>query len=120
MRGTRRADGVLVMLAGMPNVTAGDLTILTDAFRSAGGQVRAASGQSLHEEVTRLEGDVGARQIIEACGFPIIDIDIGVAAALDVDTPEAVNCQGPRPSAAGESVDDRLLSKSGLSAQRAS
>jgi molybdenum cofactor cytidylyltransferase len=94
------------MLADIPNVTAGDLRTLIDAFRSADGQaiVRACSQgkrgnpailpQSLHEQVTRLEGDVGPRQIIEACGFPIIDINIGAAAALDVDTPEAVISAG--------------------------
>jgi molybdenum cofactor cytidylyltransferase len=32
-----RADGVLVMLADMPNVTAGDLTTLIDAFQTANG-----------------------------------------------------------------------------------
>ncbi len=103
---SRRADGVLVMLADMPNVTAGDLTILIETFRSAGGQaiVRAASQgkrgnpvilpRSLHEEVNRLEGDVGARQIIESCGFSVINVDIGDAADLDVDTPEAVIAAG--------------------------
>ncbi len=102
----RRADGVLVMLADMPNVTAGDLTILIEAFRSAGGQaiMRAASQgkrgnpvilpRSLHEEVKRLEGDVGARQLIDSCGLAVIDVDIGDAAYLDVDTPKAVIAAG--------------------------
>jgi len=40
--------------------------------------------------VLRLEGDVGARHIIETSGVPVVDIDIGDAAHLDVDTPEAV------------------------------
>ncbi len=101
-----RADGVLVMLADMPNVAASDLTTLIDVFRAAGGQaiVCAASQskrgnpvilpQSLHEEVTQLEGDVGARQFIESCGLAVIDIDIGDRAILDVDTPEAVIAAG--------------------------
>ncbi|MGV2168849.1 nucleotidyltransferase family protein [Agrobacterium tumefaciens] len=100
------ADGVLVMLADMPNVTADHLTILIETFRSALAQtiVRASSQgkpgnpvilpMSLHQEVTRLEGDVGARHIIEACSFPIIDVAIGSAAALDVDTPEEVIAAG--------------------------
>ncbi|TDR34159.1 molybdenum cofactor cytidylyltransferase [Aquamicrobium defluvii] len=102
----RRADGVLVMLADMPDVTAGDLTTLISAFRTAGGHavVRAASQgkrgnpvilpQSLHEEVTLLEGDVGARQIIESCGLAVIEVEIGDGAVLDVDTPEAVIAAG--------------------------
>jgi molybdenum cofactor cytidylyltransferase len=101
-----RADGVLVMLADMPNVTADDLMTLIDAFRSASGQaiVRAASRekrgnpvilpQSLNEQVIQLEGDVGARQVINSCGLAVIDVDIGDGAALDVDTPEAVIAAG--------------------------
>jgi CTP:molybdopterin cytidylyltransferase MocA len=34
----RRAEGVPVMLADIPNVTAGHLTKLIGAFRTAGGQ----------------------------------------------------------------------------------
>lgn len=103
---TRWADGVLVMLADMPQVTAEDLKLLIAAFRKAGGQaiVRAVSQgkrgnpvilpQSLHDEVMRLEGDVGARHIIESSGLAVIDVDIGDAAHLDVDTPEAVIAAG--------------------------
>jgi molybdenum cofactor cytidylyltransferase len=103
---TRLADGVLVMLADMPQVTAEDLKLLIAAFRKAGGQaiVRAVSQgkrgnpvilpQSLHDEVMRLEGDVGARHIIESSGLVVVDVDIGDAAHLDVDTPEAVIAAG--------------------------
>jgi len=101
-----RADGVLVMLADMPQVTAGDLKLLIAAFRKVGEQaiVRAVSQgkrgnpvilpQSLHDAVMRLEGDVGARHIIESSGLAVIDVDIGDAAHLDVDTPEAVIAAG--------------------------
>jgi molybdenum cofactor cytidylyltransferase len=44
--------------------------------------------------VLRLEGDVGARAIIESAGLPVVDVDIGPAAHLDVDTPEAVTAAG--------------------------
>ncbi|UXT84577.1 NTP transferase domain-containing protein [Agrobacterium tumefaciens] len=102
----RSADGVLVMLADMPGVTVGDLNLLIAAFRSASGRaiVRAVSRgkrgnpvilpRSLGDAVMRLEGDVGARHIIETSGLPIIDVDIGDAAHLDVDTPEAVEAAG--------------------------
>jgi molybdenum cofactor cytidylyltransferase len=102
----RDADGVLVMLADMPGVTAGDLDALISAFRSASGRaiVRAVSRgkrgnpvilpRSLGDAVMRLEGDVGARHIIETSGLPVIDVDIGDAAHLDVDTPEAVLAAG--------------------------
>lgn len=101
-----RADGVLVMLADMPRVTASDLRTLIAAFRASGGEaiVRAVSQgkrgnpvilpQSLHDEVLRLTGDVGARHIIEASRLPVIDVDIGDAAHLDVDTPDAIIAAG--------------------------
>jgi len=98
----RDADGILVMLADMPGVSSDDLDKLMAAFRQSGGQsiIRAVSRgkrgnpvilpKSLFDAVLRLEGDVGARQIIETSGVPVVDIDIGDAAHLDVDTPEAV------------------------------
>ncbi len=102
----RDADGILVMLADMPGVSSDDLDGLIAAFRRARGQsiVRAVSRgkrgnpvilpKSLFDVVMRLEGDVGARHIIETSGVPVVDIDIGDAAHLDVDTPEAVIAAG--------------------------
>jgi len=102
----RDANGVLVMLADMPAVTVDDLDALISSFRVASGKaiVRAVSRgkrgnpvilpRSLGEAVMRLEGDVGARHLIEASGIPVIDVDIGDAAHLDVDTPEAVIAAG--------------------------
>lgn len=102
----RDADGVLVMLADMPGVTVADLNALIAAFRAASGRaiVRAVSNgkrgnpvilpRSLGDAVMRLEGDIGARHIIETSGLPVIDVDIGDAAHLDVDTPEAVMAAG--------------------------
>lgn len=96
------ADGVLVMLADMPGVTGYDIHRLVTAFRTAGGRsiVRAVSQgkrgnpvilpRALYPALRRLEGDTGARTIIETAGLPVIDVEIGEAAHLDVDTPEAV------------------------------
>jgi CTP:molybdopterin cytidylyltransferase MocA len=52
----RRAEGVPVMLADIPNVTAGHLTKLIGAFRTAGGQAieRAASQGRRGNPVMRL------------------------------------------------------------------
>ncbi|WFU03566.1 molybdopterin-binding/glycosyltransferase family 2 protein [Rhizobium sp. CB3171] len=102
----QRADGALVMLADMPGVTSDDLKTLIAAFRKANGQaiVRAVSRgkrgnpvilpRAVFDAVMRLEGDVGARHIIETAGLAVIDVDIGDAAHLDVDTPEAVLAAG--------------------------
>ena len=105
-RAAQQADGVLVMLADMPGITSDDLRALIAAFRKANGQaiVRAVSSgkrgnpvilpRSVLNAVMRLEGDVGARHIIETSGLSVIDVDIGDAAHLDVDTPEAVVAAG--------------------------
>lgn len=93
---------VLVHLADMPRVSSEDLRLLLAAFRKAGGNVivRAVSGgkrgnpvilpRSTFAAIRKLSGDVGARQIIETSGLPVIDVEIGPAAHFDVDTPEAV------------------------------
>lgn len=104
--GMMERDGLMVLLADMPGVTTGDLTALIDAFRAAQGQaiVRAVSNgkrgnpvilpRATYAEILKLQGDIGARHIIETSGLAVIDIEIGAAAHLDVDTPEAVIAAG--------------------------
>jgi molybdenum cofactor cytidylyltransferase len=100
------ADGLLVLLADMPAVTADDISKLAGAFVEAGGGsiVRAVSNgkrgnpvilpKSVFAAVSRLKGDIGARPIIEKSGLPVLDIEIGPAAHLDTDTPEAIIAAG--------------------------
>ncbi|MFF0953089.1 NTP transferase domain-containing protein [Rhizobium leguminosarum] len=100
------AEGILVMLADMPGVSTTHLDALISAFRNAGGEavVRAVSRgkpgnpvilpRSLNHAVLGLEGDVGARDIIAASGLPVLDVDVGDAALLDVDTPDEVLAAG--------------------------
>ena len=100
------ADGVLVMLADMPAIATAHVDSLISAFAKAGGGVfvRSVSDgkrgnpiiipRAAYPAVLRLEGDVGARALIESSGLPVIDVDIGPAAHLDVDTPEAVTAAG--------------------------
>lgn len=104
--GARNAQGVLVMLADMPGVTTADLDMMITAFRTSSGQavVRAVSKgkrgnpvilpRSLADAVLRLVGDVGARHIVETSGLPMIDVDIGDAAHLDIDTSQDVIAAG--------------------------
>ncbi len=96
------ASGVLVMLGDMPGVSPADLDRLIDAFRSSGGRsvVRASHDgrrgnpvilpRSLFAAVSHLEGDTGARHLVEAEGLDVIDVEIGVGAFVDVDTREAL------------------------------
>lgn len=99
-------DGVAVMLADMPHVTGADVRRLLDAFAASGGQavVRAVSGgkrgnpvvlpRGTFSAILQLEGDVGARHIVESVGLDVVDVEIGAAAHVDVDTPEAVLAAG--------------------------
>ena len=99
-------DGVVVMLADMPHVTGEDVRRLLDAFAASGGEVivRAVSAgkrgnpvvlpRSTFAAIGELEGDVGARHIVESAGLEVVDVEIGEAAHIDVDTPEAVLAAG--------------------------
>ncbi|MBY3211291.1 nucleotidyltransferase family protein [Rhizobium laguerreae] len=100
------AEGILVMLADMPDISTTHLDALISAFRNSRGEavVRAASQgkpgnpvilpRSLNQAVLRLQGDVGARDIIATSGLPVLDVDVGDAALLDVDTPDEVLAAG--------------------------
>lgn len=96
------AAGVLVVLGDMPGVSPSDLDRLIDAFRASGGRsvVRAAHDgrrgnpvilpRSLFAAVSHLEGDTGARHLVEAEGLDVVDVEIGAGAFVDVDTREAL------------------------------
>ncbi|AGB73126.1 MULTISPECIES: nucleotidyltransferase family protein [Rhizobium] len=95
-------DGVLVMLADMPGILTEHIDCIVQAFQKSGGEaiVRASFGDTpghpvlfprlLYGHLMRLEGDVGAREVIGDSELPIVMIDIGRAALLDVDTPTAI------------------------------
>ncbi|MBY5540854.1 nucleotidyltransferase family protein [Rhizobium leguminosarum] len=103
---THGADGILVMLADIPGISTAHLDALISAFRNSGGEavVRAVSRgkpgnpvilpRSLNQAVLRLQGDVGARGIIATSGLPVLDVDVGDAALLDVDTADEVLAAG--------------------------
>ncbi|MFS2151429.1 nucleotidyltransferase family protein [Rhizobium sp. Rhizsp42] len=104
----RHSDGVLVMLADMPLVTSVDLDRLIGAFKAGGGSsiIRAVSGsrpgnpvilpKSIYGVVAGLSGDIGARRIIDASSLAVVEVDIGDAAMVDADTPEAIEGAGGR------------------------
>ena len=100
------AAGALVVLGDMPEVSSTDLDRLISAFVAAGGNsiVRATHNgkrgnpvllpRSVFEAVAALEGDTGARQLVESEGLAVIDVEIGAAASVDVDTPETLQAAG--------------------------
>lgn len=100
------AEAALIALADMPLVTEADFRRLIDAFRAAGGNaiIRATHNgkrgnpvilpRSLFPLVDTITGDMGARHIVESGEVPVIDVEIGEAASLDVDTPERLAAAG--------------------------
>src|SRR5690606_15730939 len=94
--------GAIIVLADMPQLETADLDLLIKKFMDAGGRsvVRAThSGKRgnpvilpryLFEAVAKLEGDTGARHLVESSDIPVIDVELGETASLDVDTPEAL------------------------------
>ena len=98
--------GALVLLGDMPALTPGHLDRLIAAFVESQGQsiIRACDGdrrgnpvilpRAAFAEAMALSGDVGARSLIENGAWPVIDVEIGPAARLDVDTPDAVRAAG--------------------------
>ncbi|MGX5800128.1 NTP transferase domain-containing protein [Bradyrhizobium sp. Arg314] len=100
------AAGAMIVLGDMPGISSTDLDSLIDAFRRSGGHavVRASHQgkrgnpvllpRSLFAAVAQLEGDTGARHLVEAEGLDVIDVEIGQAASIDVDTREALEGAG--------------------------
>ena len=104
------ADGALIMLCDMPGITSAALDRLIDAFCANGGTaiVRAThAGKrgnpvilpcSLFGAVAELHGDTGARHLVESGRADVVDVEIGPAAAVDVDTAEALAKAGGVPA----------------------
>ncbi|HWK65570.1 MAG TPA: molybdopterin-binding/glycosyltransferase family 2 protein [Rhizobiaceae bacterium] len=100
------AAGALILLGDMPGVGSADIDRLVAAFTAAGGTsvVRATHEgkrgnpvllpRALFPAVATLEGDTGARHLVEADGLSVVDVEIGEGASIDVDTPDAMHLAG--------------------------
>jgi len=97
------SDGVMIHLGDMPAVNAQHIRAMIDCFREHEGNavIRAVTEagergnpciipRQLFDALCALHGDVGARHVIEASGIPVIEVSIGIAARIDVDTRDAV------------------------------
>lgn len=105
------ADGILILLADMPQLTARELDCLVDKFRASQGKciVRATAlgkpgnpvifPKSLIADLKSLSGDTGARAVLDNTELAVIDVEIGRGAALDVDTIESIHAAGGTPCA---------------------
>lgn len=108
-------SGALVLLGDMPALRPEHLDSLISAFAESDGKaiIRACDGdrrgnpvilpRAAFNDAMQLSGDVGARPLIESGAWPVIDVEIGSAARLDVDTPEAVRLAGGVTEKEGQS-----------------
>lgn len=102
------ADAALVLLSDMPKISADVIDRLIAAYDPAGGKtivVPTVSGKRgnpvlwdrrFFDELSRLEGDIGARHLIAHYDDQVAEVEIGAAARLDLDTPEALADAGGR------------------------
>jgi molybdenum cofactor cytidylyltransferase len=97
------ADGAIVCLGDMPQVDAGLIDRLIDAFDPEKGAlvvIPAIEGmrgnpvlwsRRFFPDLMAIEGDVGARHLISRYGEAVVEVPVsGKGALVDVDTPEAL------------------------------
>jgi molybdenum cofactor cytidylyltransferase len=96
------AGGALVLLADMPEITTAIIDRLIDAFRARSGPaivlptVDGKRGnpvlwsRAFFPELMTVTGDTGARHILARHEEAVERVEIGAAAGVDVDTPEAL------------------------------
>lgn len=102
------SDAALVLLGDMPAVETAMIDTLIGAFDpSRGGEVVVAThaGQRgnpvlwprrLFGQLAGGSGDVGGRRLMESLGQAVREVELGPAAGLDLDTPEALAAFGGR------------------------
>jgi molybdenum cofactor cytidylyltransferase len=100
------ASGALILLADMPNVTHAVIDRLVDAFRARQGAaivLPTFNGKrgnpvlwprAFFPELLEVSGDTGARHILSRHEDALERVEIGAAASVDVDTPEALAAAG--------------------------
>jgi molybdenum cofactor cytidylyltransferase len=99
-------DGAVVLLADMPRVTAAMIDRLIAAFDPAAGALIAVPtfdgkrgnpvvwSARFFGDLAHVQGDTGGRHLIGANPDAVVEIELGPAVALDVDTPEALAAAG--------------------------
>ncbi len=99
-------DGVVVLLADMPGVTAAMIDRLISAFDPDAGALLVLPtfggkrgnpvlwAARFFPDLMAVQGDTGGRHLIGANPEAIVEVELGPAVALDIDTPEALAAAG--------------------------
>jgi molybdenum cofactor cytidylyltransferase len=99
------AQGALVCLGDMPAVTSAVLDRILAAFEPGEARIVVPTNagkrgnpvlwsRHFFDALAGIEGDVGARHLIGAHAEAVVEVEIGPAVALDLDTPEAMAAAG--------------------------
>ncbi|MEJ1156780.1 molybdopterin-binding/glycosyltransferase family 2 protein [Prosthecomicrobium sp. N25] len=100
------AEAAVVLLGDMPQVTAAIVDRLIAAYDPARGAlavVATAEGRRgnptlisrrFFPDLMAVSGDVGARQVLQGYPEAVVEVELGEAAGLDLDTPEALRRAG--------------------------
>ena len=104
------AEAVVVLLGDMPGVTPGMVDRVIGAYAPIKGAEIVVAGfagqrgnpvlwsRRFFPELMAVEGDKGGRDVIAAHRDMVAEVDLGPAAALDVDTPAALAAAGGVPA----------------------
>ena len=99
-------DAVLILLGDMPGIGADTLKAMIETYRDSPDALivtATAAGKRgnpvlwdkrFFEALKTLTGDIGARHLIAANPDLVAELEIGTAARLDLDTPEALTAAG--------------------------
>ena len=100
------AEAVIVLLADMPRVTAAMIDQLIGAYDPARGALIIVPtfegrrgnpvlwSRRFFPDLDRISGDIGARNVIAAYPEAVVEVELGPAVALDLDTREAIEAEG--------------------------
>ena len=100
------ADGAVICLGDMPGVTSAIIDRLIDAFAPERGALIALPtsegkrgnpvlwSRRFFDALKTVQGDVGARHLIGENTEAVVEVEIGPAVTLDLDTPEALQAAG--------------------------
>jgi molybdenum cofactor cytidylyltransferase len=103
--------GAIVLLADMPEIDAGMINRLIDAFDPERGglivvpTVMGKRGNPVlwsarfFSELAAVHGDTGGRHLIGANPDAVVEVELGPAAGRDIDTPEELEAAGGLPPA---------------------
>ena len=102
------ADGAVVCLADMPGTTRDVIDRLLDAFSPEQGALIVVPthegkrgnpvlwSRRFFDALKSVQGDVGARHLIGEHAEAVVELELGPAVTLDLDTPEAARAAGVR------------------------